>query len=46
VTLEVWIAPNRDFAILIGVNQSGDTAFRAADAAVGAMIGLIKNQPK
>jgi CubicO group peptidase (beta-lactamase class C family) len=42
----VWIAPNRDFAILIGVNQSGDTAFRAADAAVGAMIDLIKNQPK
>jgi D-alanyl-D-alanine carboxypeptidase len=43
---DVWIAPNRDFAILIVVNQSGDTAFRAADAAVGAMIDLIKNQPK
>ena len=43
---DVWIAPNRDFAILIVVNQSGDTAFRAADAAVGAMIGLIENQPK
>lgn len=43
---DVWIAPNRDFAILIVVNQSGDTAFRAADDAVGAMIGLIKNQPR
>jgi len=39
------MVPNRDFAILIVVNQSGDTAFRAADAAVGAMIDLIKDQP-
>jgi CubicO group peptidase (beta-lactamase class C family) len=39
---DVWIAPNRDFAILVCVNQSGDTAFKAADAAVGAMIDLLK----
>jgi CubicO group peptidase (beta-lactamase class C family) len=39
---DVWIAPKRDFAILVCVNQSGDTAFRAADAAVGAMLGLLK----
>lgn len=39
---DVWIAPQKDFAILVCVNQSGDTAFNAADAAVGAMIDLIK----
>ena len=39
----VWVAPKKDFAILVCVNQSGDTAFKASDAAVGAMIGLLKN---
>lgn len=39
----VWIAPNRDFAILACVNQGGDTAFKASDDAVGAMIGLIQS---
>ncbi|HTV63719.1 MAG TPA: serine hydrolase domain-containing protein [Verrucomicrobiae bacterium] len=39
---DVWIAPQKDFAILVCVNQSGDTAFKAADAAVGAMIDLLK----
>ena len=44
----VWVAPNKDFAILVCVNQSGDTAFQATDEAVGAMIDLVKkqNQPK
>jgi len=41
---DVWVAPRRDFAILVCVNQGGDTAFQAADAAVGAMIDLLKKQ--
>lgn len=41
---DVWIAPKKDFAILICINQSGDTAFNAADEAVGAMIDLLKKQ--
>ncbi len=36
----VWIAPKRDFAILVCVNQSGGTAFQATDEAVGALIKL------
>ena len=36
----VWIAPQRDFAILVCVNQSGNAAFQATDAAVGALIKL------
>jgi CubicO group peptidase (beta-lactamase class C family) len=36
----VWIAPQRDFAILVCVNQSGETAFKATDEAVGALIKL------
>ena len=36
----VWVAPRRDFAVLVCVNQSGETAFRASDEAVGAMIKL------
>ena len=39
----VWVAPKKNFAILVCVNQSGDTAFQASDEAVGAMIKLIKN---
>jgi CubicO group peptidase (beta-lactamase class C family) len=42
----VWVAPQRDFAILVCVNQSGDTAFQASDEAVGAMIKLLKNRTK
>jgi CubicO group peptidase (beta-lactamase class C family) len=38
----IWIAPERDFAILVCVNQGGQTAFRATDAAVGALIKLHK----
>jgi CubicO group peptidase (beta-lactamase class C family) len=40
----VWIAPKRDFAILVCVNQGGDTAFEASDAAVGALINLLNRQ--
>lgn len=40
----VWIAPQQNFAILVCVNQSGDTAFQATDEAVGAVIDLLKKQ--
>ena len=38
----VWVAPKRDFAILVCANQGGDTAFKATDAAVGALIKLVQ----
>jgi CubicO group peptidase (beta-lactamase class C family) len=41
-----WVAPKKNFAILVCVNQSGDTAFRASDEAVGAMIKLLQCRPK
>ena len=34
----VWIAPNRNFAVLVCVNQGGDIAFKASDEAVGTLI--------
>ncbi|MGA2247114.1 MAG: serine hydrolase domain-containing protein [Verrucomicrobiota bacterium] len=37
----IWVTPQKDFAILICVNQSGDKAFEASDEVVGAMIDLI-----
>ena len=40
----VWIAPQRDFAILVCVNQGGDTAFQATDEAVGELIKLHDEQ--
>ncbi len=42
----VWVAPKRDFAILICINQSGDTAFEASDEAVGALMKLHSAAPK
>jgi CubicO group peptidase (beta-lactamase class C family) len=36
----VWVAPHRDFAVLVCVNQSGHTAFQASDEAVAALITL------
>jgi len=42
----VWVAPKRDFAILVCVNQSGDTAFKASDEAVGALIELQTRSAK
>ena len=41
----VWIAPQRDFAILVCVNQSGDAAFRATDDAVVALMKLHNEKP-
>ena len=40
----VWLAPKRDFALLVCVNQSGNTAFRASDDAIGALIQLRNQQ--
>lgn len=37
----VWVAPKKDFAILVCVNQSGDQAFQATDAAVVALFDLL-----
>ncbi len=37
---KVWLAPRRDCAVVVCVNQSGDAAFRASDEAVGALVGL------
>jgi CubicO group peptidase (beta-lactamase class C family) len=34
----IWIAPVRDFAILVATNQGGDTASRATDQAVSELI--------
>jgi hypothetical protein len=39
----VWIAPNRDFAALVCINQGGQAAFKASDEAVGALIGAFLN---
>jgi CubicO group peptidase (beta-lactamase class C family) len=36
----VWVAPLRDFAVLCCVNQSGETAFKASDEAITALISL------
>ena len=38
----VWVAPSRNFAILVCVNQSGTKAFQATDAVAVAMIDLLK----
>jgi CubicO group peptidase (beta-lactamase class C family) len=40
----VWVAPQQNWAILVCVNQSGATAIKATDEAVGAMIDLLKKQ--
>jgi CubicO group peptidase (beta-lactamase class C family) len=40
----VWVAPKKDFAILVCVNQSGNRAFEATDAAVSAMIRLLQKK--
>jgi len=42
----VWVSPKKNFAILVCLNQSGDTAFQASDEAVGAMIKLLQSHPK
>lgn len=42
----VWLAPARDFAILICANQGGDLAFKATDQAVGALIRWMGEKEK
>ena len=34
----VWVAPKKDFAVLICINQGGDQAAQASDAAASALI--------
>jgi len=36
----VWVAPERDFAVLVCINQGGDRAFEATDEVVGKLIEL------
>ncbi len=36
----VWMAPLRDFAVLVVTNQGGDTAAKACDEAAAALLGL------
>ncbi|MEE3370070.1 MAG: serine hydrolase domain-containing protein [Planctomycetota bacterium] len=36
----VWVAPERGFAVLVCVNQGGNAAFRATDAVASALIDL------
>ena len=35
----VWMAPNRDFAVLVATNQGGNVAAQACDEVSGALIG-------
>jgi CubicO group peptidase (beta-lactamase class C family) len=39
----VWIAPKKDFALLMTCNQGGAAAQKACDEGVGALIGLVKD---
>ncbi len=36
----VWMAPERDFAIMVATNQGGETAFEGTDEAAGRLIRL------
>jgi CubicO group peptidase (beta-lactamase class C family) len=36
----VWVAPRKDFAVLVCVNRSGDKAFTASDEVVGKIIEI------
>ena len=40
----VWVAPKKDFAILVCINQGGDKAFEASDAAVVALMQLVQKR--
>ncbi len=39
----VWVAPKKDFAMLICTNQGGDQAFQATDDTAAAMIWMFLN---
>jgi CubicO group peptidase (beta-lactamase class C family) len=42
----VWIAPQRNFATLVAINQGGDAAAKASDEASGALIQLhLQSKP-
>lgn len=38
----VWMAPKRNFAVLVCINQGGDRAFKASDAAASALISYYR----
>jgi CubicO group peptidase (beta-lactamase class C family) len=38
---DIWVAPEKDFAVLVACNQGGDNAFKACDEAVGALLHKI-----
>lgn len=40
----VWVAPQRDFAVLVCINQGGDIASKASDEAAGALIKLHNSE--
>ena len=41
----VWIAPHRNFAILVCTDEGGPEAFKATDAAMSALIKLAPDSP-
>lgn len=42
----VWIAPQRDFAVLVVCNQGGPSAFKACDEAASKLIKLHLGKPE
>lgn len=40
-----WVAPSGNLAVLVCLNRSGDEAFKASDAAVGALIRWWQAKP-
>ena len=39
-----WLAPERDFAVLVATNQGGDVAAQAADDATGALLKFLEKK--
>lgn len=39
-----WVAPEKDFAVLVTCNQGGDVAAKACDEAAGALIRTVTEQ--
>lgn len=42
----VWIAPQRNFALLVCINQGDSVAAKASDEAIGALLKLYQQKPK
>jgi len=40
----VWMAPEKDFAVLVATNMGGDKAAKGCDAASTAMIGVAAEE--